>query len=264
MVEPDPTGSTDHDGYRLAKSFQILLRSPDDVVVLQPPSWWNLSHTLWLLAVALLLISGILAWVLVLRMRLAKQADQFQFQATHDGLTGLCNRKGILDLLCREYELATRSGKSIGIMMLDADHFKRINDSYGRLSGDSVLIEIANRIRKNTRSTELAGRYGGEEFLLVLPESEQVNVATVAERIRSAVASEPVHIGDLALQVTLSIGICILQPLLHTAEEALASADTALYESKNAGRNRVSFSSPQTLPSVNEIAAPSAPHAQRA
>jgi diguanylate cyclase (GGDEF)-like protein len=236
----DQRGATDPDGYTVAKSFRILLRSSRDVAVLRRPSWWNTKHTLWLLALALVVTLGVLAWVLALRKRLERQTELLQFQATHDGLTGLWNRRAILEMLRRERELGARSGRGVGLMMLDADHFKKINDTYGHPGGDLVLQTIAKRLRESVRSTELIGRYGGEEFLVLLPDNDPDRVAMIAERVRGAMADTPVRIGAVEVQITVSIGTAVLEPLSHQDEtEALAAADSALYEAKRAGRNRV-------------------------
>ena len=240
----DAHGPTDHDGYVVAKSFRILLRSSKDVAVLQLPSWWNTKHMLWLLALALGLTLGVLGWVLTLRKRLERQAELLQFQATHDGLTGLWNRKAILDMLRRERELGARSGGSVGLMMLDADYFKRINDTYGHPAGDVVLQTISRRLRESVRSTELIGRYGGEEFLVLLPDTDAPRVAMIAERIRMAMAETPVRIGAVEVQITVSIGTATLESVYQDENEALSAADGALYEAKRAGRNRVVAASP--------------------
>jgi len=241
-VIPDSNGATDADGYALPKSYRILMRSGSDVAVLERPSWWSAAHTLWVLLAALLGTSGVLAWVLLLRRRLEKQAALLQFQATHDSLTGLWNRKAILEMLEREWALTARSHSSLAIMMLDADHFKRVNDTYGHLAGDAVLKAISERIRQSVRCSDLVGRYGGEEFLILLPGSEAEQVGVVAERVRLAIAKEPVTMEQGSLTVTVSIGTTIIEPLFDTEKDALAAADNALYESKNAGRNRVTVS----------------------
>jgi diguanylate cyclase (GGDEF)-like protein len=243
-VEADPEGKTDADGYQMARSFQVLMRSPEDIAILRRPSWWNARHALAVLACALVAISGVLVWVLVLRRRLERQAKQLQFQATHDSLTGLWNRRAVLDLLRREHQMAVRSRIRIGIMMLDADHFKAVNDTHGHLAGDAVLQEIAKRIRQSIRPSELASRFGGEEFLIVVPGCDEVRVMMIAERIRAAVSAKPIACGGMELTVTVSLGVSILEPAEVSEERAVAAADQALYEAKRAGRNCVVLSAP--------------------
>jgi diguanylate cyclase (GGDEF)-like protein len=247
-VQADLRGSTDPDGYKVAKSMRILLRTTNDLMVLQRPSWWNAAHTLRVLIFALVSISGVLVWVLILRKRLEKQAERLQFQSTHDGLTGLWNRQAILDFLVRECELAARSQSVVGIMMLDADHFKRVNDTYGHMAGDAVLRAIAERIGQSVRSTDLIGRYGGEEFLVVLPGGDEQLTSMIAERVRLAIADQPIHIDETELFITISIGASVLEHFsLSERDAALEAADNALYESKHCGRNRVTFELPRAL-----------------
>jgi diguanylate cyclase (GGDEF)-like protein len=238
-LQADPQVFTRHDGYPVAKYFEILLRSSQDVAVLERPSWWSAQHTLRVLAVALALTLGVLGWVAILRMRVKKQTELLQHQATHDGLTGIWNRKAVLDLLQREFEIAARAHSRIGIMMLDADHFKNVNDTYGHLGGDAVLKELSRRIQLTLRSYDITGRYGGEEFLIVLPGCTAEQIEASAERVRAAIADSPVLADGAEIAVTVSVGTAVLDPLLNTQRDALAAADVALYEAKHSGRNRV-------------------------
>jgi len=177
--------------------------------------------------------------ILMLQDELLKSREEFRYQATHDGLTGTWNRRAIFDLLRREFDMTARSGMAIGLMMIDVDHFKEVNDTHGHLAGDAVLKEIARRIQEVLRSYDLVGRYGGEEFLIVLPDCDLDQVRTCAERIRRAMADEPVCLGDWSIPVTVSVGMVIANSLLATEKDALAAADTALYRAKNSGRNQV-------------------------
>ncbi len=257
LVLPDPNGATDADGYAVPKSYRILLRSASDVAVLERPSWWSAAHTLWVLAAALAGALGALAWVLALRRRLEKQTALLQFQATHDSLTGLWNRRAILEMLGREWALTARSRAGLAIMMLDADHFKKVNDSFGHLAGDAVLKAISDRIAANVRRSDLIGRYGGEEFLVVLPGCDAEQVQVVAERVRRSIAEEPVLIEQGVLMVTVSIGTAVIEPVFDTERDALAAADQALYESKNSGRNRVTVSVRRGSQELRELPAES-------
>jgi diguanylate cyclase (GGDEF)-like protein len=168
-----------------------------------------------------------------------KAREELHRQATHDGLTGIWNRNAILELLQRQFELATRRGSNIGLIMLDVDHFKQVNDLYGHLAGDLVLIDVASRMHEAVRSYDLLGRYGGEEFLVVIPDCDPEQVRTCAERIRSAVAEKPVSADSMLIDVTVSAGVAMLSSGLNTAREGLVAADTALYRAKAAGRNCV-------------------------
>jgi diguanylate cyclase (GGDEF)-like protein len=232
---------TRHDGNPVASYFQIMLRSSKDVTVVERPSWWTAEHTLWVLALALVIALGVLCWTVLLRIRLTQQTELLRHQATHDGLTGIWNRKAVLDLMRREVDTAARANKRIGVMMLDADHFKRVNDTHGHLAGDAVLKELAKRIQLTVRSYDLTGRYGGEEFLIVLPGCTADEVQQCAERVRSVIADHPISAEGLELAVTVSVGTAVLDPMVNTQRDALAAADKALYQAKHAGRNRVVF-----------------------
>jgi diguanylate cyclase (GGDEF)-like protein len=167
--------------------------------------------------------------------------DELRFQATHDVLTGIWNRGAVLDLLHRELERAARAKTSTSVLMLDLDHFKQINDTFGHLTGDVVLREVASRIVHSVRSYDLVGRYGGEEFLVVLPACNKGEVEQSANRIRLAIASAPILTTSSEIPVTASIGATVVAGAAAASEkEVLMAADKALYEAKNGGRNRVS------------------------
>ena len=165
-------------------------------------------------------------------------------QATHDALTGVFNRRHIEDLLRKEVDRAERHARPLAVAMLDADHFKRINDTYGHQTGDEVLREISARCRQTLRSNDLFGRYGGEEFLVVFPETNLDEAGAVAERLRVAVGGAPIRIGNgdgdggKELEVTVSIGLAAHAPG-HDLDKLVERADAAMYEAKGAGRNVV-------------------------
>jgi diguanylate cyclase (GGDEF)-like protein len=177
--------------------------------------------------------------ILTLQDEQLKAREELHLRATHDGLTGVWNRVAILDMLQREFELSARAGTTIGLIMLDVDHFKQVNDKYGHLVGDVVLVEIANRMQQAVRSYDLVGRYGGEEFLVVSPDCDLTQAQMCAERIRVSVAAKPVSSGSSFIDVTVSAGVAMLSSLVNTEREALAAADNALYRAKAEGRNRV-------------------------
>jgi two-component system, cell cycle response regulator len=164
--------------------------------------------------------------------------EQLRFQATHDALTGLWNRGEILEMLRRELERGARSKTTTGILMLDIDHFKPINDTYGHLTGDAVLREVTQRITKAVRSYDSVGRYGGEEFVIVLPGCSREQVDQGAERVRAAVDDGPVRVGESQIAVTVSIGAAVTAHGAISEKEILAAADVALYRAKEIGRNR--------------------------
>ena len=161
--------------------------------------------------------------------------------AITDGLTGLHNRRYLESHMVALAEQAVTRGKPLALMILDIDHFKSINDTYGHDAGDDVLREFAVRIRKSVRGIDLAARYGGEEFVVVMPETDLHVAGIVAERLRQAVASEPFAIekGARRIDVTMSIGLSMLERKGESIADALKRADQALYRAKHAGRNRV-------------------------
>lgn len=196
------------------------------------------AHTLRLLAEAAHQEkSKSLASILTLQRDLLSAQEKLRFQATHDALTGLWNRGALLDLLRNEIERTMRTQSSIGILMLDVDHFKLINDTYGHLTGDAVLREIGRRISHATRPYDMAGRYGGEEFLVILPACDREQTENSAERIRAAISSVPFLAADRQISLTVSIGATVALDCVQTETELLSLADLALYQAKRAGRN---------------------------
>lgn len=175
--------------------------------------------------------------ILTLQEDLIRAREDLRFQATHDALTGIWNRRAVVDLLHREIERAARFHASTGVLMLDLDHFKQINDTYGHLTGDAVLKETAQRITQVVRSYDFVGRYGGEEFLVLLPGCDKEQAEQSGERIRLAVMATPVVAGGSEISVTISIGATATIGGPET--EVLSVADAALYQAKSAGRNRI-------------------------
>jgi diguanylate cyclase (GGDEF)-like protein/PAS domain S-box-containing protein len=159
-------------------------------------------------------------------------------QATHDPLTGVYNRRHVEDLLRTELDRAERHARPLAVAMLDADHFKNVNDTYGHQTGDEVLRTISERCKSTLRSNDILGRYGGEEFVIVFPETNLEDAGAVAERLRAAVAESPIKIGDNELAVTVSIGLAAFAPG-HNLDEMFHRADAALYTAKQDGRNLV-------------------------
>lgn len=177
--------------------------------------------------------------VLDLQERLLHAQEQLRHDATHDRLTGLWNRGMIVDELERELTRAKREKHPLTILIGDVDHFKSVNDTYGHAAGDDVLKETARRMASVRRSYDSIGRYGGEEFLLILPGCDLQQAGPVAERVRATVAAEPVSIGAVKWPVTVSIGVATSAETLADASALIAAADEALYRAKARGRNRV-------------------------
>jgi two-component system, cell cycle response regulator len=189
--------------------------------------------------------------ILQLEDKLVEAREEMRFKATYDPLTGLLNRGVILDLLRRELSRTRREDGGTTILMGDVDHFKTINDTRGHLVGDEVLREIARRMLASVRSYDFVGRYGGEEFLIVLNTGDASQSLLRAEEIRRAIASEPVQTIQGPIPVTMSLGVLSSKDWgLRPVEELLREVDAALYKAKAAGRNCVQFATNHVASSV--------------
>jgi two-component system, cell cycle response regulator len=178
--------------------------------------------------------------ILALQRELISAREQLRFHATHDTLTGTWNRKGIVDFLTQELARANRTRESVGLMMIDLDHFKAVNDTFGHAVGDAVLKEVAARLVKSVRTYDLVGRYGGEEFLVILSNASLSEVHKRAQRLCAVVEETPVQFQSLEVKVTISIGATEAPPSQDVLQNRLLhAADLALYQAKKSGRNRV-------------------------
>ena len=181
--------------------------------------------------------------VLALQDGLLRAQGELRIEATHDRLTGLWNRGMILDQLDRELERAWREQRSLAVALADLDHFKIVNDEHGHIAGDRILYEAATRMRAALREYDLMGRYGGEEFLILLPGCDLATAHMVAERARVAVGAQAVMVDGHAIPMTVSIGVTC-EVSRHEPALAIQLADQALYRAKANGRNRVETSAP--------------------
>jgi diguanylate cyclase (GGDEF)-like protein len=170
----------------------------------------------------------------------ARLHEIVQRQAITDELTGLVNRRRFLAALEAEIVRATRLGGALSVVLADLDDFKRVNDRFGHPAGDVVLLAFAELIRAHVREVDVAGRLGGEEFSILLPETDLLGAAAGAERLRHALAERALQLEGRTLEVTASFGVAQLAPG-QSADEFLRSADTALYRAKEQGKNRVSL-----------------------
>jgi two-component system, cell cycle response regulator len=185
--------------------------------------------------------------ILHLEGRLVEARENMRYKATHDALTSLFNRGVIMDLLTREVSRVRREQVPTAILLCDLDHFKRINDTHGHLVGDEVLQEVARRLLYSVRSYDYVGRYGGEEFLIILNNCTSASATARAEEIRLAVSYVPVETSVGALPVTMSIGLHHTENWgLRAVEELLQEVDSALYTAKATGRNRVVIAKPDS------------------
>jgi len=159
--------------------------------------------------------------------------------ATYDALTNILNRRAVLDRLKGEIARAQRGGPSVGVIMADLDHFKKINDTYGHPIGDLTLCEAAHRMKTTLRPYDILGRYGGEEFLLVLPGCAMREAKVVAERLRAHLENPPFTFREKQLHITASFGVASSKDVAEDMEAVVWAADAALYRAKREGRNRV-------------------------
>jgi diguanylate cyclase (GGDEF)-like protein len=178
------------------------------------------------------------ARLLVTQNRLLVTKEALRREASRDGLTSLWNRKAILAILERDLLRSERDHEPVGLIMIDVDHFKAINDSRGHAAGDTVLRIIASSIAAVVRPYDSVGRIGGEEFLIVAPNCGPTETWELAERVRSHVAGCSIMAGGTNVQVSLSLGVATGQTAAEI-EKLLRAADVAMYQAKNAGRNRV-------------------------
>ena len=183
---------------------------------------------------------------LLARIQAALRANQLQsklrelnrileVQASTDALTGLNNRRSLDTQLTRSVAAAHRRQLPIAVLMLDVDHFKQVNDSYGHHTGDRVLVEIANRLYARTRGEDMLGRWGGEEFMVITGETDAAGAELLAETFRAAIADREIRVGEDRVTVTTSVGWAVWDG--DTAEELVRRADRALFAAKDAGRN---------------------------
>ncbi len=160
--------------------------------------------------------------------------------AITDPLTGLYNRRRLDDVLKREWAVCQRYKNNLSCIMLDVDHFKKINDQHGHAAGDDVLKQLANSVRSGLREVDLAARFGGEEFVILLPQTDKEGALILAERLRKSIAQDPIQAGEKQLEVTASFGVASNRDVVDgDPEDLLRGADIALYHAKRSGRNQV-------------------------
>lgn len=236
-------------GLAVPSSFRILLRSPQDVVIMHRPSWWTAAHLLSVLAVVFAITLCVLGWVAVLRHRIAEQTTVIREQnaaltdlSFRDGLTGIANRRKFDATLEAEFNRAARSLKPISLLIADIDHFKALNDEYGHQYGDECLVRIAHALASaSLRDTDLVARYGGEEFAVILPECDEMGARSIAERMRALVFDLAVAQNEslCSPHFSISVGAATINPASGISPASLIGmADWALYQSKLRGRNR--------------------------
>ena len=179
------------------------------------------------------------------RKRLEQELSRL---ATHDPLTGLYNRREISRILDEEVQRAQRYDRHLAVLWIDLDRFKHVNDDYGHAAGDRVLLALCQRLRDNIRAVDAIGRYGGEEFMVLLPEMDSEEARETAERLRALVADQPLALDrDQSLALTISIGVAVYPHHGITVDELCDAADKAMYQAKRAGRNQVRLATFQSV-----------------
>ena len=178
--------------------------------------------------------------IISLHEELVSARESMRYAATHDSLTGLLNRGEALDFLSRESERAKRTGKPLSVILADVDHFKQVNDTLGHLYGDEALKEIASRLRSKLRVYDGVGRYGGEEFLMIIADCDLMTALIKADDLRAWVGSQPIVSSRASRNITVSMGVAVSTDH-HNGDVAslLNQADRGLYAAKQGGRNRV-------------------------
>jgi diguanylate cyclase (GGDEF)-like protein len=178
--------------------------------------------------------------MLAVYFRLATTSSERRLKtlASTDELTGLTNRRRMLEHIREELTRMKRSGRSGALIMADIDHFKQVNDKHGHACGDAVLIGVADTLRERLRSQDFIARWGGEEFLFLLPETDESGALIAAEKIRNAIEESTMEWEGKQLNVTMTFGVAPLDPAVGI-DESISRADDALYTGKQAGRNRV-------------------------
>ncbi len=172
------------------------------------------------------------------KQRLLQLASEFEYAAKHDALTGLFNRREGHARLESEYERYRRNHRPFSLLLMDIDLFKKVNDTYGHLAGDEMIKLVARTLLRECRKVDIVARWGGEEFLVVLPETGAREAFLSADRIREAVATQSIEVDGKKIQATISIGVAAIEQS-KTIERSLQHADEGLYQAKTLGRNRV-------------------------
>jgi diguanylate cyclase (GGDEF)-like protein len=229
------TGILENDGRANQNAFRITLPSAHDVQVIEGASWWSPENAARTLVWAIIAILAVLLWVSFAAYRVRS------YQARHDLLTGLPNRRSAMEYLERQMARAMRERSPLGVILADVDHFKKVNDTYGHQAGDAVLKKIAEILRAALRPYDAVGRYGGEEFLIIVPGCDVGRAEEISERIRLRIMQERFDSMPEAQysHVTCSFGVAIAATEPWEVAAILAAADGALYAAKKAGRNRV-------------------------
>lgn len=250
--------------YILLTAFFALLTSLLLRALAAAMGWMSSNNDeagrLWLTMVFVVALCAVISISLGFVYMTMERAEQRNFElAMKDMLTGLSNRRAISDQLHMAVSRAQRQGQYLSVLMLDIDHFKRVNDGYGHQAGDAVLRGVARTLQSRLRAQDQIGRFGGEEFLLMLPDTHLEGATTLAEALRQAVEASPTQWGAHSISVTISIGVAggVISGA-HTVDGLVAAADAAMYRAKQGGRNRVELADMSSLLPGGQAALPPA------
>ncbi len=213
----------------IVRALQLIAQWPQ-------PEWLELALPASFAFASIVLAFGLAEQTLAIR----HERDVAHRLAEHDMLTGALNRRAIQANARAAFRNARQAGESLALLFLDLDHFKNVNDSYGHRAGDRCLRAVTAPITSELRHDDALGRYGGEEFLVVLPRATAREAEAIAERIRSRVQEVPVYVSGTRIGLTLSVGVAVIRDDVHTVEDLIECADAALYKAKSNGRNLVS------------------------
>jgi diguanylate cyclase (GGDEF)-like protein len=220
-------------------------------VILTVPFWQQQGHLSFGLWLTLLVVP---AYLFGLLKRLEIATNRLNKLSLRDGLTGLYNRRALDEQMEHEFERLSREPSPFGLLLLDIDHFKLINDSHGHLAGDQVLQQIAHVITESCRRVDFVSRYGGEEFALLAPGLCDTDIKPpLAERIRRAVEDASINIGDRSIHVTVSIGVAYWDKSFEDYGRWLNAADRAMYKAKTGGRNNVVYHQVETTIDIENL-----------
>jgi diguanylate cyclase (GGDEF)-like protein len=243
-VQVDSLSTNVGEGAVRPESVHILLRSIDDIAVLKAPTWWTSQHALESLSAVCLLVLVAFAWIVILRHRVALQTralrgseERLRHLSEHDVLTGLPNRILLRDRCQTSLKRAVRYQSCLGLLMIDADEFKTVNDALGHLAGDELLRKLAERLCACVRDTDTVARIGGDEFIVLLPDLRiPAEAESIAAKIVAAIA-QPYAIDSAQAVITVSVGVVTYPEAGKDLDTLMRCADEAMYAAKEKGKN---------------------------
>jgi diguanylate cyclase (GGDEF)-like protein len=236
------------DGYEVCRTIHAESPAPPPVIFLTAHGHTNARVTGLDAGAVDYIVKPFDSDELVARVRAALRTkavhDGLSETAARDGLTGLFNRRELDARAQQAVALCRRHGRPLSCLLLDIDHFKRVNDTYGHAAGDAVLREAARRLRDSSRLSDSIGRYGGEEFVVLLPETDGGEAVAAADKLRDVLSATPIVVEGMSIPIRASIGVSAWSTRMSTAADLYAAADKALYRAKELGRDRTELHDP--------------------